>query len=340
MGATASGKSDLAITLAKELDGEVITLDSVQIYKELDIGSGKVSTEERGEIPHHLLDIYPPDKQINVAEVISLADQAICSVRGRKKTPILVAGTSLYLKCLLHGILDTPGQDSDYREKLEDIDTEDLYQELVSLDPARADKLNKSDRHRIIRSLEIINSTGGARHSELIKDHCHREVRYNAVVLHVCWSREDLYHRINKRCQLMLERGLLEETARVIENYGISLPPLRTLGYSQSVNFLNGRYNRDLVLSEMQTKTRQFAKRQLTFIRNCAASLGWKTRPAGDEGEVLKSSITPAKKGQIVSDFRVVKYNLMELKSAVLAHINGPNQGIYLWHLSASSLIE
>lgn len=339
MGATGSGKSDLAIRLARELNGEVVTLDSVQIYKDLDIGSGKVLPSERGEVPHHLLDVYSPDKQINVAEVVSLADEVICGIRERKRTPILVAGTSLYLKCLLHGILDTPGEDLEYRRKLDQYPTEELHDKLTALDPERAQELNKNDRVRIVRSLEIINSMGGSRHSELIKSHGHRESRYRAIILHLCWSREDLYSRIDKRCQIMLERGLVEETRRVVEKHGVTIPSLRTLGYSQALDLIHGNLNGDSILPEMQTKTRQFAKRQLTFIRNCAASLNWTTRPNGMEGEVLKSNLKPAKKGQLVADFRVLKYDFNALKCALLAYINDSKEGISLWHVSASDLI-
>ncbi len=338
VGATGGGKSNFAVKLSKHFGAEVVTLDSVQIYKDLNVGSGKITNDEMLGVPHHLLDEYSPNAQVNVAEVVSLADAAINKIRAKAKLPIIVAGTSLYLKCLLHGLVDSPGEDSSFRDSVADSTTEELHRRLVIVDPTRAAELNKNDRVRIIRSLEI-EQLCGRPHSEIVNNHQHKEVRYPALIVNLCWTREKLYRRIDSRCETMLARGLIQETRTVIDSFGVSSPPLRTLGYKQAVDFLEGRISMDDVLVEMSTKTRQFAKRQLTFLRNAGDALGWFISPVSGQGVELKSNPSSVKKGQIIADFTVFNYEYSEVLTHISNHLNDKKPGVYLWNISAESVI-
>lgn len=335
VGATASGKSALAVKLAKDFNGEVINLDSVQVFRELDIGSGKVTKSEMGGITHHLIDILEPNEPLDVNDMVKRADHAISQIKARGKLPIVVAGTSLYLKCLLGGLIDVPSEDKNFRDSLASIETQVLYKKLKEVDPSRAADLAPADRMRIIRSLEIYQLTGST-HSKIIQEHKHKEDRYRALLLHLAWTREDLYRRIEKRCERMVEQGLLVEARAIFDRYG-KVAALASLGYAQALEVILGRESSDSLVTKIQTKTRQFAKRQLTFWRNSPLTMGWIVYPRED-GEVLKSKEKPLKKGAALLDFIVYKWTYHELMANIRAAMSSVKIGTELWHLSAKEL--
>ena len=337
VGSTASGKSALGVKLSEVLNGEVVNLDSVQVFKRLDIGSGKITKEEMAGIPHHLIDIAQPNEQLNVGRIMELADQAILEIASRGKRPIVVAGTTLYLKCLLNGLVDIPGEDAEFRKSLSDVTTVELFNKLRELDPVRSTQLSQSDRVRIIRSLEIINSTGNL-HSNLIAEHQHQEQRYRAIILNLCWPREKLYERIDSRCKNMIDGGLLNETADVLREYG-KVGSFNALGYAQSLSVLEGVLDKNNLLTEMQTKTRQFAKRQLSFWRNQPESLKWSVLPESGEGVLLKSQDKPLKKGAELRDLYVMNHSFNEIVQKLRAGPIRPKGTVELWNIGAEMLM-
>jgi len=335
VGATASGKSALGVRLARDLNGEVVNLDSVQVFREFDIGSGKIPESEAAGVPHHLINILSPKDPLDVNEIVKRADQAIADIKAKGTLAIVVAGTSLYLKCLLGGIIDVPSEDKIFRESLESVDTSVLYGRLKEADPRRAEELAPADRMRIVRSLEIFHLTGMP-HSQLIEEHKHKDDRYRALILHVAWSREELYQRIDERCAKMVADGLMVETQQIYSKYG-QVAGLSSLGYAQAMDVILGKAQEEGLLSEMQTKTRQFAKRQLTFWRNSPSSMGWKIQPK-EEGVVLKSKEKPLKRGAALLDFMVYNWGYSELVTKLKTSLSAGSQHTELWHLSAKEL--
>lgn len=335
VGATGSGKSSLAVKLAKDLNGEVVNIDSVQVFKEFDVGSGKITKQEMSGVSHHLVDVLSPRDPLDVNSIVNLADLAISEIRAKGKLPIVVAGTSLYLKCLLGGIIEVPAEDKEFRESLQNIGTDELYKRLQSVDPLRANLLAPADRMRILRSLEIFH-IAGVPHSRLIDEHKHKEDRYRALMLHLAWPREDLYRRIDKRCEMMVAGGLVAETKRIFEEYG-EVQALTSLGYAQALDVIRGQARVEDLITEMQTKTRQFAKRQLTFWRNAPVSMGWGVQPV-ESGVILKSQEKPLKKGAALLDFMVYKWGYSELVANLKSALSSGNRHTELWHLSAKEL--
>lgn len=336
VGPTGSGKSALGVKLAEIFGGEVINLDSVQCFKGMDIGSGKIGREEMRGIPHHLIDIAKPHEQLNVGMVMELADRAILDILARGKRPIIVAGTTLYLKCLLNGLVDIPGEDPEFRKGIAAISTEELFEKLKKVDPARANQVLSGDRMRISRSLEIIEATGKP-HSVLIAEHQHNEKRYSAIVLNLCWPRERLYERIDSRCRKMVEDGLLTETESILEEYG-KVHSFNTLGYAQALSVLEGTLNQSDLLSEMQIKTRQFAKRQLSFWRNQPQALNWKVFPEPEQGELLKSKDKALKKGAMVLDSYVINVLFDELTEMLKAGFRNGQSTVEVWNIGAERI--
>ncbi len=338
-GATGCGKSAVAVKLAKEIDGEVINVDSIQLYKGFDIGSGKIPISEREGVPHHLIDIRDADNPINVSEFIELADNAVSDVIRRGKKAIVVAGTTLYLKSLLHGLAKIPGKDPKIRADLELLKTEELISILKSKDPSILLSISSTDRLRLIRAIEVELLTGTPL-SLLHKQHSYQDIRYSTLVLHLCWTREDLYSRIDYRCNEMLKLGLIDETSKLRERYGESCLPLKSLGYAQALKFNQDTFDESMVLSEMRTKTRQFAKRQLTFWRNQPDELGWKVSPNSLEGSLLQSESKPLKKGQLLLDFQVYKLNFAKLLERLNSIPSSNSKNVELWSLAAKPLLE
>ncbi len=274
VGPTGSGKSALALRIARELSGEIVSCDSLQVYRGLDIGSAKASPEERAEIRHHLLDVVEPDEEFSAAEYARQGRAALVEIAARGRLPIVAGGTGLYLKALLEGLFEGPSRNAPLRGRLEALaerhgDTS-LHRLLRRVDPESAARLAVRDRLRIIRALEVFWSTGRPLTA------LHREGTtplrgFRAVVLGLALDRTELRQRVERRAREMFEGGLLDEVrALLARGLRPDLRPLRAIGYRQAVAVVLGRLGREEAERETVTETLRFAKRQLTWFRHQA----------------------------------------------------------------------
>ncbi len=270
-GPTASGKTALAIELARAFGGEIISADSMQVYKRMDIGSGKPSREQREAVPHHLIDIAEPDEDYTAAAFMRDADRAIEDMHGRGKRVFVAGGTGLYIRALLHGILEGPAGDKALRGALASEAAERglgwLHERLASLDPAAAASIHPNNLRRVLRALELtLLSKRPA--SELRKEHAFSEARYDALLIGLHKDRQALYADIDKRVDEMLARGLVDETRGLVDaGYSTGLKPMNGLGYKEVAGFLNGEYPLAEAARLIKRNTRRYAKRQLTWFK-------------------------------------------------------------------------
>lgn len=270
VGPTGVGKSEVALFLAKNLNGEIVNFDSVQLYKDLNIGTAKPSEEERKEVPHHLYDVLEIWEECNAAKYIKMADRIIREIIERGKIPILVGGTGLYLRALEYGLfpIEIP---EDIRIKVRERaknDLEGLYQELSRLDPEYARKISPRDRVRITRALEVIYATSKP-FSQFHKENpFFGERRYKILKIGLNLPRKELYKRINERVLKMVEKGWLEEVKGLMERgFGPQLKLFKAIGYRYLVEHIEGKISLDEAISLVQRDTRRYAKRQITWFK-------------------------------------------------------------------------
>ena len=270
-GPTCSGKSMLAVELALKLGGEVINADSMQVYRGMDIGTAKLSMEKRESVRHHLIDIVDPDQEFSAAYFLSYALPVIKDLHERKIPIIVVGGTGLYVKVLLGGLFACPPSKFEFRrglqEEYEKKGLSVLYQRLLRLDKKASETINPNDRIRIIRALEVINSTGRP-FSEVTEEHGFSDRRF--VYLHFCMDidRKTLYERINNRTLSMIDVGLIEETKILLDaGYSPKLKSMQAIGYRHIIDYLNGGWGLDEAIRVIQKDTRRYAKRQFTWFR-------------------------------------------------------------------------
>ncbi|MGH7873587.1 MAG: tRNA (adenosine(37)-N6)-dimethylallyltransferase MiaA [Candidatus Binatia bacterium] len=271
LGPTAVGKSQVALTLAEQFHGEIINADSQQVYRYMDIGTGKPSSRERERARHHLIDIVDPDEVFNAALFRRLAGQAAWEVSARSQTVIVCGGTGLYLKALMHGLFEGPGQDAAIRRILESEIAEHglafLYRRLQSIDPTVSSSIHPNDRQRVIRALEVHQLTGKPL-SEWQSAHAFHEQPFTVLEIGLNRERAELYDLINRRSEEMICAGFLEEVRRLVDRgFGPDLKPLQSVGYRQMVAVLEDRLTIAEGLVDMRQETRRLAKRQLTWFR-------------------------------------------------------------------------
>ena len=270
-GPTASGKTALSIELAKKINGEIISCDSMQIYKYMNIGTAKPDTQEMQGIKHYLLDIVEPNERYSVADYKRDAKKAIKEIIEKGKVPIIVGGTGLYLDSLIYEIeYQNIEFDEEYRKKLEkqveEIGLETLYEEAKKIDPEAIEKISSNDKKRILRILEIYHATGKNK-TEQEKESRKKEVEYDYRVFAINWDREVLYDRINKRVDIMIEQGLIEEVKEILKKYDEFPTAMQGLGYKEVVQYLKGEYTKEEMIEKLKMETRRYAKRQLTWLR-------------------------------------------------------------------------
>jgi tRNA dimethylallyltransferase len=274
-GPTASGKSAFAVNLAREINAEIVNIDSVQIYKELKIGAAKLSEEEMKGVPHHLIGVLSPAETCNVATYCRLAQNSISEIHARGKNVILVGGTTMYITCLLQGLDDLPDTDKNLRYELESLSNEELIERLKKHDPESLENISGRDKVRLVRALEAFLLSGKAASLSRKEHSLQNNPDYKALILVLCREREELYLRINERAVFMIEQGLIEETEKLILKYGKDIPALKSLGYSQVVEYLDGKIKKEELAGTIAMFTRRFAKRQLTYWRNEPKKKGW-----------------------------------------------------------------
>ena len=270
-GPTASGKTALSIELAKQINGEIVSADSMQIYKDMDIGTAKPTQEEKQGIKHYLIDFVSPDERYSVADYKQDAKKAIREILKKGKVPIIVGGTGLYVDSLIYEI-EYPNIEFDekYREKLEkeveENGLEELYEKAKIIDSEAIKKISKNDKKRILRILEIYHATGKNK-TEQEKESRKKEVEYDYKVFALKWDREMLYERINKRVDIMLEQGLIEEVKSIYEKYNKFPTAMQGLGYKEVVEYLENKTTKEEMIEKIKQETRRYAKRQMTWFR-------------------------------------------------------------------------
>ena len=269
-GPTAVGKTHLSIQLAKKINGEIVSCDSMQIYKEMDIGSAKPTVEEMQEIKHYLVDFVSPEKRYSVSEYKEDASKAIEEIINKGKTPIIVGGTGLYLNSLIYNIQYNEMEvDLNYRRELEkeaeEYGLEVLYNRAKEIDPEAMEKVSANDKKRITRVLEIYNATG--RNKTELEKKSRKEVPYNYLIFGINMERSILYDRINKRVDIMLEQGLIEEVKNLINKYSNMPTAMQGLGYKEVKEFLDGNISKEEMIEKIKMETRRYAKRQITWFK-------------------------------------------------------------------------
>ena len=270
-GPTASGKTSLSIELAKRINGEIISCDSMQIYKDMDIGTAKPTEQEKQGIKHYLLDFLSPEVRYSVADYKKDAEKAIEEILKKRKVPIIVGGTGLYINSLIYNIEYKDSKiDIDYRNKLEKMvvekGLENLYEMAQKIDPEAMKNISHNDKKRIMRVLEIYNETGKTK-TELEIESRKNEPKYNYIVFTLDMDRDKLYERINKRVDIMLKNGLIHEVEKLINTYKIMPTAMQGLGYKEVVEYLKGNCTEEEMVEKIKMETRRYAKRQLTWFR-------------------------------------------------------------------------
>lgn len=271
IGPTASGKTELAVNIAKHFNGEVISGDSMQIYKEMSIGTAKPTIEEMQGIEHHLVDFLEPDKTFSVVDYVNMAKEEISKIYSKNKLPIVAGGTGLYIDSLLLNssfleVESDPNVRSMLEERLQNEGPKMLYEELMGIDPERAKSLHPNNTVRVLRALEVYYISGKTmtEHNALQKK---ANSPYNILWFGITYKNRDLlYERINKRVDDMISRGLLDET-KMLREKGFSKTAAQAIGYKELFDFLDGKQSMEEAIERLKQETRRYAKRQLTWFR-------------------------------------------------------------------------
>ena len=270
-GPTASGKTALSIELAKKIDGEVVSADSMQIYKDMNIGSAKVTPEEMEGIKHYLIDFVSPDERYSVANYKKDAKKVIEEIISKGKTPIVVGGTGLYVDSLIYEIEYNDIEiDEEYRKKLEKIKDKEgievLYKKALEIDPEAMGKISSNDSKRIMRVLEIYHSTGKTKTQQELESRT-KEIPYDYKIFAINMEREKLYDRINRRVDIMLKNGLVDEVENLLRKYKKFPTAMQGLGYKEVRDYLEGILSYEEMVDKIKLESRRYAKRQLTWFR-------------------------------------------------------------------------
>jgi tRNA dimethylallyltransferase len=271
-GPTAVGKSEVAVELARRIGAEIVSLDSMSLYRGMDIGTAKPSPRLRELVPHHLIDVIEPHEEFSVAQYVDAAGRAAEEIMARQRTPLFAGGTGLYLRSLLRGVFEGPSADPDLRSELEAqaalATPEELHQRLQAVDPASANWIHPNDVRRIVRALEVYQRTGQPLSALQRQVPLPPDIRPENVF----WlspPRSWLYDRINRRVELMFAEGLLDEVAHLLAAPNpLSRTARQALGYQEAIDHLEGRLSLAETIERIQARTRQFAKRQHTWFRH------------------------------------------------------------------------
>lgn len=272
-GPTAIGKTGLSLQLAEQFHCEIVSVDSMQIYRHMDIGTAKASLEEREQVSHHLIDIIDPDEPYDAVRFARDAKRAIANIHDQNKLPLLTGGTGLYFQAVFHGIFPgvagNKGARNELNTRLDRDGTSKLHEELSICDPISAARIHKNDAQRIVRALEVYLATGKALSSH-IKEHNAktRESGYgNTLQIGLTTQRDRLYKRINDRCRIMIEAGLETEVRKLLQmGYSEELSSMNSIGYRHMINYINGSWPKDKMIEILSRDTRRYAKRQYTWF--------------------------------------------------------------------------
>jgi len=274
LGPTASGKSALALELARRVGAEILSVDSMQVYREMDIGTAKATKAEQHEVRQHLIDLVEPNEVFTVARFVELAERVIRDAGERQVPLITTGGTPLYFKALFEGLFDGPPAQPALRQRLRSLPNEELARRLTEVDPQAAARVHSNDTKRLVRALEVYELTGKPITSFQNEWGAGR-LRHQAAWIGLRWDRDVLNRRINARVNSMLTSGWVEETARLLERFG-SLSPTATeaTGYRELIDHLRGRLTLDEAAEQIKIATRQLARRQMKWFRRWR-QVGW-----------------------------------------------------------------
>ncbi len=288
VGPTGIGKSRLALHLARKFDGEIVGADSRQVYRLLDIGTAKPSPQDRARVRHHLIDIVEPDSDFSLAHYQTLAFGAISDIQKRRKLPILVGGSGLYVKAVLEGWqLPEAKPDPELRRRLEkqaaDTGSDSLYRELLEVDPAAAQKIDPRNVRRVIRALEVYHQANEA--SSRLQDK--KALSYHTLMIGLTAERKALYHRIDKRVDEMIGQGLVAEVEKLVKmGYDFNLPALSSIGYKQIAMFLRGEINLEDAIQQIKYETHRFVRHQYAWFRLDDKRIHWFDMAQAQEAEI------------------------------------------------------
>ena len=304
VGPTAGGKSALSIAVARAfeargLTAEIVSADSVQIFRQMDIGSAKPTTGEMAGVPHHLIDVVDPEDRFTVHDWLAAAESAVEQIRARNAVPIVVGGTNLYIKAFMEGLFEGPEPDAGVRAALQSIPQADRRAELERVDPAAAERIHPNDERRTVRALEVYRQTGVP-----ITEHQQqwdRGARADAALFGIHWQTEALNRRINARVKRMMEQGLLAEVESLRDRLG---PQAReALGYKQLLAHLAGETPLDDAVEKIKIETRRFAKNQRTWLRRLATTSAANPRSGWYAGESISGDLEqPIKSAESIVD--------------------------------------
>jgi len=293
-GPTASGKSDIAIKISEITGGEIISADSMLIYRRMDIGTEKPPASLREKITHYLVDIKEPWEDYSVGEYIRDFETITTRLYGQNKPFIVVGGTALYLKAIINGLFKGPPADWEYRNYLKAIAKQNgadrLYGMLASVDPKTSDRLHVNDQRRVIRALEVFKQTGRSI-SSFQKQFGHINPKYHCIVVAIAYDRDILYKRIEDRVDRMFSKGLIYEVQTLINNPRcISKQAYQALGYKEVIDFLNGHCSLSDTIATVKKRTRHFAKRQMTWFRSFS-NIYWVPAHEDDNADSLAEKV-------------------------------------------------
>jgi tRNA dimethylallyltransferase len=292
LGPTGSGKTELAVRLAEHLGGEIVSCDSIALYREFNIGSAKPTAEQRARAPHHLLDVATPSEHVTAGQYSRWARAVIAEITGRGHLPILVGGTGLYLRALLEGLSPAPPRSEALRQRLRTLadakGSAHLHAVLKRLDPSAAAVIHPNDTPKLIRALEVYMAAR-VPISELWRGEREPLQGYQILRIGLNPDRKRLYERINARVHTMFESGLVEETESLLARYGEHSWPLHSLGYRQAVELLRGHLSRDAAIEAVRQGHRNYAKRQLTWFRK-EPGVQWFTG-FGDDPDIQRQAL-------------------------------------------------
>jgi len=271
IGPTSVGKTKMSIDLAKRLNAEIISGDSMQIYRTLDIGTAKITKEEMDGIAHHLIDIKDPDESFSVAEFQAIVRDKITEITNRNRLPMIVGGTGLYIQSVIYDYqFSTEPNDLELRENLykeaEENGVENLYERLKMIDPKTCEKIHPNNTRRIIRALEVFYTTGKTQSQ--LEESQKKELLYDCVLVGLTMERSKLYNRINKRVDMMMEAGLLDEARSLFEKGLENSQAAQAIGYKEFFDYFRGKITLDEAVEKLKQNTRHFAKRQMTWFNN------------------------------------------------------------------------
>ena len=288
-GPTGVGKTDLSIKLAKILDADIISADSAQVYKGMDIGTAKIRVEEMEGVPHYMLDILEPIKKYSVGDFQRDVDSILKEEEKKGKSVILTGGTGLYINSVTEGLSELPASDSKMREEFMKLSSEELYEELKKVDPEGALEIHPNNKKRVERALEVYKLTG-EKFSILSKKNI-KNNNYNFIKIALERGRENLYERINMRVDIMIEQGLEKEVRELYSKYGEILRKINIIGYSEFIDYFKGEITYEEVVERIKQNSRRYAKRQFTWFKNDQSYIWYNLEEVSEEeiiSDILK----------------------------------------------------